>query len=80
MNLEKIDVFLDEKVVTVDATFVKEKSGYTIGGVPSFAHKEKMITFIDRNLLNYKRIWAAAGHPQTLFQMPSDALVEITGG
>ena len=58
-----------------DAAFVKARSGYAIGGVPPLAHTTPPVTLIDRTLLRFESIWAAAGHPHAVFPLaPLDLL------
>jgi prolyl-tRNA editing enzyme YbaK/EbsC (Cys-tRNA(Pro) deacylase) len=63
-----------------DATFVREQTGYAIGGVPPLAHARAIETVIDEDLLTYDVVWAAAGTPQAVFAIAPDALVAVTGG
>lgn len=62
-----------------DARFVKEKIGYAIGGVCPIGHLEKTVMLIDRDLLQYQGVWAAAGHPHAVFQLSPAQLLEMTG-
>ncbi len=59
--------------------FVKEKTGQVIGGVAPVGHPEPIATYIDQELANYQEIWAAAGHPHTVFPITFEKLVEVTG-
>lgn len=63
-----------------DATFVREKVGYAIGGVPPVAHKAKVKTILDRDLQQYSEIWAAAGTPNSVFKLNPLHLRELTQG
>jgi len=63
-----------------DAAFVREQTGYAIGGVPPLAHTREIETVIDEDLLAYDVVWAAAGTPQSVFAIAPDALVAVTGG
>jgi len=63
-----------------DAAFVREQTGYAIGGVPPLAHAREIDTVIDEDLLTYDVVWAAAGTPRTVFAIAPDALVAVTGG
>ncbi len=63
-----------------DAKFVKERTGFSIGGVPPAGHKEQFITFIDEDLLQYDEIWAAAGMPFSVFKIESKHLQKVTNG
>ncbi len=62
-----------------DAAFVKAKTGYSIGGVPPLAHATDSVTLIDRELLRFEEIWAAAGHPHAVFRLSPADLVALTG-
>ena len=66
--------------VKADAAFVREQTGYAIGGVPPFAHDRPMDTVVDEDLLGYDEIWAAAGTPRSVFPLTPGELVERTGG
>jgi prolyl-tRNA editing enzyme YbaK/EbsC (Cys-tRNA(Pro) deacylase) len=63
-----------------DADFVRDVSGYAIGGVPPVGHKTPMRTCIDQDLLQYEVIWAAAGTPNALFSLSPADLVRLSGG
>jgi prolyl-tRNA editing enzyme YbaK/EbsC (Cys-tRNA(Pro) deacylase) len=63
-----------------DAAFVREQTGYAIGGVPPLAHAREIDTVIDEDLLTYDVVWAAAGTPRAVFAIAPDALVAVTGG
>src|SRR5262249_43692516 len=51
------------------AELVREKTGYAIGGIPPLAHATPIRTLIDRDLLRFERIWAAAGTPNAVFEL-----------
>ena len=56
-----------------DAEFVKAKTGFSIGGVSPLAHTTAVVMLLDQSLFRFDQIWAAAGHPNAVFQlMPSD--------
>ena len=61
-----------------DANFVREMTGFVIGGVPPLGHKNPVHTLIDEDLFQYDTIWAAAGHPKAVFQLTPDHLVHMT--
>jgi prolyl-tRNA editing enzyme YbaK/EbsC (Cys-tRNA(Pro) deacylase) len=63
-----------------DAAFVRETTGFAIGGVAPIGHLRPPIVFIDRDLQRYDEIWAAAGHPHAVFPLSFDALLRVTGG
>lgn len=62
-----------------DADFVKSKTGYTIGGVSPIGHATPPVTLIDRELLRFDVVWAAAGHPNGVFPLTPDDLLRLTG-
>jgi prolyl-tRNA editing enzyme YbaK/EbsC (Cys-tRNA(Pro) deacylase) len=62
-----------------DAGFVKERTGFTIGGVAPLAHAQAPVTLIDRELFRFDEIWAAAGHPNGVFQLSPAQLEAMTG-
>jgi prolyl-tRNA editing enzyme YbaK/EbsC (Cys-tRNA(Pro) deacylase) len=61
-----------------DAAFVKEHTGYTIGGVCPIGHSGPTVMLIDRGLLSFASIWAAAGHPHAVFNLTPAQLVAMT--
>ncbi|WP_070965569.1 YbaK/EbsC family protein [Vibrio sonorensis] len=63
-----------------NATFVREKVGYAIGGVPPVAHNDKVHTLLDSDLKQYAEIWAAAGTPNSVFALNPKNLGELTSG
>lgn len=64
-----------------DAGFVREVTGYAIGGVPPWGWARPPVrTLIDPDLLGYDEIWAAAGTPQHVFPLTPAVLVARTGG
>ncbi len=80
LNEEKFAELVCEPVEMPDADFVREKTGFAIGGVPPIAHTNPLETFIDEDLLNYAEIWAAAGTPRAVFKLTPADLQKITGG
>lgn len=68
------------RLVKADADFVKQRTGYTIGGVPPLAHNENVITILDPDLKQYDLIWAAAGTPYAVFALHATDLEALTGG
>lgn len=62
-----------------DADFVKARTGFSIGGVSPLAHLSPPVTLIDRELFRFSEIWAAAGHPNGVFRLSPDELVQLTG-
>jgi len=66
-----------QKLGRADAEFVKASTGFSIGGVSPVGHAQAPVTLIDRDLLRFDEIWAAAGHG--VFKLRPDDLVHLTG-
>jgi prolyl-tRNA editing enzyme YbaK/EbsC (Cys-tRNA(Pro) deacylase) len=76
----KVAALIDEPVARADAEFVRARTGFAIGGVAPVAHAEPLTILIDEDLLKWPEIWAAAGHPNTVFRLTPADLVRMTGG
>ena len=74
---EKKVATLVGKIGRADADFVKQKTGFSIGGVSPVAHAEKLVTLVDRELFRFTEVWAAAGHPHGVFKLCPDDLVHL---
>jgi prolyl-tRNA editing enzyme YbaK/EbsC (Cys-tRNA(Pro) deacylase) len=64
----------------VDASVVREATGYPIGGVPPLGLATDVPVFVDRDLLAFDVVWAAAGTPHVNFAVAPHDLVRVTGG
>ena len=62
-----------------DADFVKQQTGFSIGGVAPLAHLQAPLVLIDQSLLRFDEIWAAAGHPNGVFCLSPQELLALTG-
>ena len=71
---------IGDRIGKADAAFVREKTGFAIGGVAPIGHTEQPLTLIDADLLAHDEIWAAAGTPNSVFRLNPRALVAMTGG
>ena len=80
VNEKMIKEILGENISRADADFVREQTGFAIGGIPPVGHNQKLTTLIDEDLLQYEEIWAAAGTPNAVFRLTPPQLVELTGG
>ncbi len=78
MDEKKVDALVG-KTGRADADFVRSKTGYAIGGVPPLAHATPPVTLIDRELLRFDQVWAAAGHPHGVFRLHPNDLRRLTG-
>lgn len=75
----RIRALLGEPVGKADAAFVREKSGFAIGGVPPVGHVEAPIVFLDEDLAKEEVVWAAAGHTHVVFGLDPADLQGATG-
>jgi len=80
VNETRLGDFLGEALEKADADYVMAQTGFVIGGVPPLGHKNKIITLIDEDLLQYNEIWAAGGTPNAVFQVSPEELLKMTGG
>jgi prolyl-tRNA editing enzyme YbaK/EbsC (Cys-tRNA(Pro) deacylase) len=77
---KRLSEFAAEPVHPADPEFVRQRTGFAIGGVPPVGHAEEIETYLDEDLLNLEEVWAAAGTPETVFCIRSADLVAIAGG
>ncbi len=68
------------EVVKADPAFVRQHTGMAIGGVAPIGHPHPLRTLVDVDLARWPVVWAAAGHPHTVFPTSYDELLRITGG
>lgn len=80
VNEKKLEALLGEPLGKADADFVRETTGFAIGGVPPVGHLQPIETFMDQDLLQYESIWAAAGTPKSVFCLTPADLVKMTNG
>jgi Cys-tRNA(Pro) deacylase len=76
----KVAAHVGEAVGKADAAFVRECTGYAIGGIPPLGHAQALTTLIDRDLLQHAVVYAAGGTPHAMFPLPPDDLARIAGG
>jgi prolyl-tRNA editing enzyme YbaK/EbsC (Cys-tRNA(Pro) deacylase) len=77
---KRISEYAGEPIARADPDFVREVTGFAIGGVPPIAHATEMSTYLDEDLLEFDSIWAAAGTPNAIFRLTPDELRRMTGG
>jgi prolyl-tRNA editing enzyme YbaK/EbsC (Cys-tRNA(Pro) deacylase) len=80
VNEARLSELLDEGIDRADAAFVRECTGFAIGGVPPVGHRVAPVVFIDEMLLEFETVWAAAGTPNAVFRLRPDDLARLTGG
>jgi prolyl-tRNA editing enzyme YbaK/EbsC (Cys-tRNA(Pro) deacylase) len=77
---KKIENYIGETTGRADPEFVRRVTGFAIGGVPPIGHNLPLATFIDEDLLQFEKVWAAAGTPNAVFELSSTDMIKITGG
>jgi prolyl-tRNA editing enzyme YbaK/EbsC (Cys-tRNA(Pro) deacylase) len=76
----KVAALVGEPIGKADATFVREATGYAIGGIPPLGHAQRLVPLIDRDLLAYDVVYAAGGTPHAMFPVTPAALLRVSGG
>ncbi len=77
---QRLGELLGEPIEKADADFVRQQTGFVIGGVPPLGHRERLTTFIDEMLFAHESLWAAAGTPHAVFQLTPADLQAMTDG
>jgi len=80
VDLQKVQFETGIELGKADADFVRQQTGFAIGGVPPVAHAKSLRTLLDDSLLRHAEIWAAAGTPESVFRMSPPQLQQITAG
>jgi len=80
VDLQRLAALAGEPIGKADAQYVREHTGFAIGGVPPVGHARALRTFVEQSLAAYGEIWAAAGHPHTVFALSFEELLRLTGG
>jgi prolyl-tRNA editing enzyme YbaK/EbsC (Cys-tRNA(Pro) deacylase) len=78
VDVVKTATTIGEPLAKANADFVLQQTGYAIGGVPPVGHSKPIATYIDKDLLQYNVIWAAAGTPWAVFALTPSQLLELT--
>jgi prolyl-tRNA editing enzyme YbaK/EbsC (Cys-tRNA(Pro) deacylase) len=76
----KVAEAIGERIARADADFVREATGFAIGGVPPVGHENPPTVLIDQSLMAFAEIWAAAGTPNAVFRLTPSDLIDLTGG
>ena len=80
-SLNKIKKMINKKDVSMaNADQVKSQTGFSIGGVSPVAHLEKIKILVDSSLSRYENVYAAAGHPNSIFKIGYKQLIKLTEG
>ena len=76
----RVEAALGTAIGKADATFVRARTGYAIGGVPPFGHLRSLPALLDEDLFGFDVVWAAAGGPHHVFPIAPAVLQRVTGG
>jgi prolyl-tRNA editing enzyme YbaK/EbsC (Cys-tRNA(Pro) deacylase) len=79
-TIKVADLLELSQISRADAEFVRQHTGFAIGGVAPIALRHRVETVVDVSLSRYDQVWAAAGHPNTVFPTSYDELLRLTGG
>ena len=80
-SLNKIKKMINKKDVSMaNADQVKSQTGFSIGGVSPVAHLEKIKILVDSSLSRFENVYAAAGHPNSIFKITYKQLIKLTEG
>ena len=74
VNEKAVAATIGEALTRPDANYVRDLTGYAIGGIPPFGHATALATYIDRDLLGFDEVWAAAGTPNCVMRLSPEAL------
>ena len=76
----RLEAALGEPAARADADWVREVTGYAIGGIPPVGHPRPLRTLVDRDLSRFGVVWAAAGTPRAVFPVTPEELARAAGG
>jgi prolyl-tRNA editing enzyme YbaK/EbsC (Cys-tRNA(Pro) deacylase) len=76
----RVEAEIGEPVGRAGADWVREVTGYAIGGIPPIGHPSPVRTVVDEDLLRFDEVWAAAGTPRAVFPVAPRALADASGG
>jgi prolyl-tRNA editing enzyme YbaK/EbsC (Cys-tRNA(Pro) deacylase) len=80
VNEKAAEAYTGEPIMRPDAAFVREATGFAIGGIPPLGFPTPLVPYIDTDLLQYETVWAAAGTPTAVFSVDPKALQKATDG
>ncbi len=80
VNEKVIEQHLGHQISRPDADYVREVTGFAIGGIPPVGHTQPIKTLIDQDLLHHDTVWAAAGTPNAIFKLKASDLQNLTNG
>lgn len=78
VSVSKIEALLGQKIARADAEWVREKTGFAIGGVSPVGHETAPLVLLDADLQKLDPLWAAAGSPSHVFETTAETLIHLT--
>ncbi|HUZ87805.1 MAG TPA: YbaK/EbsC family protein [Candidatus Baltobacterales bacterium] len=78
LDERRLGAVAGEPVAKADAEMARGATGYSIGGVPPFGHATEVRVFMDRDLMHHDVVWAAAGRPDSVFEISPERLRELS--
>ena len=78
VNLESFQNQTNLMIEKADADYVRENTGFAIGGVAPLGHKNSPLYFMDNTLVEFEEVWCAAGTPSSLFKLKTEDLLRVT--
>jgi prolyl-tRNA editing enzyme YbaK/EbsC (Cys-tRNA(Pro) deacylase) len=75
---KKVQALLGQQIRRADADFVRDRTGYAIGGVPPVGHASTPVVLIDSDLERFPCVWAAGGTPNAVFRIAPGDLIRLT--
>jgi Cys-tRNA(Pro) deacylase len=78
VDVRKLANLIGEPVDRAKPEFVRTVTGFAIGGIPPIGHISKLETFVDEDLRQYQKLWAAAGTPNAIFELTFEDLVKMS--
>ena len=79
VNEKAVAKTIGEVLQRPDAHYVREVTGFAIGGIPPLGHATRLATYMDTDLLEFETVWAAAGTPECVFPVSPAELRDKTG-
>ncbi len=80
VNTDSVAQVIGSSIERADADFVKQQTGFSIGGIPPVGHTHPLTTVLDLDLQKFSEIWAAAGTPNAVFKLTPQQLNALTSG
>jgi prolyl-tRNA editing enzyme YbaK/EbsC (Cys-tRNA(Pro) deacylase) len=80
VDTARLGELVGQQITRADAERVRQETGYAIGGVPPLGYSRPLPVYVDRDLLQFDEVWAAAGTPNAVFPIVPSELVRVSEG